>query len=467
MGPITTSAPAPNLFATAGFQHIQLSICGHWEKRYDGPMSESAVQWPVAEEPAEKINDYLELLAVIGQDFAMSLDVEATLRKALSHIMAFLDAEGASVFLLENDNTELVCRVCVGPVDITGVRLSYGQGIVGQSIVEDRCLIVRDARQDPRFASTVDEQTGFTTKSILSAPMSVKESQFGAMELINKRGGDGLFDEQDRQILQALAASAAMAINNARMTQALINQERLQRELELAAELQRSLLPDSRTDEFPVVGVNLPARTVSGDFFDYFDLADGRIFFNLGDVSGKGINASLLMAKTSSLFRCLGKTIHEPGRLLGLINREICETSTRGMFVTMVAGILDPRDGRVRLANAGHEPPLYMSSAGGFTQFQAEAPPLGIAADLYRDDMVPEIELELNGGTLYVYSDGVTEGRVDRDEMLGVDGLKALLSDLADHAPADRLSQIAKRFQGGGRALHDDLTILAVEQPGA
>ncbi len=97
--------------------------------------------------------------------------------------------------------------------------------------------------------------------------------------------------------------------------------------------------------------MNLPARTVSGDFFDYFDLPDGRICFNLGDVSGKGINASLLMAKTSSLYRCLGKSIPDPGRLLQLINREIFETTTRGMFVTMVAGLYDPARGTVRIVH--------------------------------------------------------------------------------------------------------------------
>ena len=114
----------------------------------------------------------------------------------------------------------------------------------------------------------------------------------------------------------ALSASAALAILNARMAEALVEQERIARELELAAEIQRSLLPEPGGHDFPVAGINYAARTVSGDFYDFFPLDDGRICFNLGDVSGKGMNAALLMAKTSSLYHCLGKTVHDPGRRL-------------------------------------------------------------------------------------------------------------------------------------------------------
>lgn len=425
---------------------------------------EQAFPLPVESEDHDKLDDYLELLAVISQDFATSLDVEATVHKALHHIMAYLDAEAASVFLLENDDTEIVCRVCVGPVDITGIRLPAGKGIVGQSIDEGECLIVREAYKDPRFASMVDEQSGFKTRSILCAPMSVKDRRLGAMELINKRSGDGLFDETDRRMLQALASSAALALINAQMTKLMVDQERTRRELELAAEMQRSLLPARRPSPFPVSGINLPARTVSGDFFDYFTLWDGRICFNLGDVSGKGINAALLMAKTSSLYRCLGKSILEPGKLLGLINREVCETTTRGMFVTMVGGIYDPRTGIVRMANAGHEPPLFRTREGDWRSLPGEAPPLGISPDLFPNARFPEIELKLDDGSLYIFTDGVTEGHVEGSDALGVDGFKTFVENLQSLTPNDRLDRIAQNFEVTEGELHDDLTILLLER---
>ena len=319
--------------------------------------------------------EYLEFLAVIGHDFASSLDIGDTLNKALNRIVNYMDAEAASLFLLEDDERELTCRACFGPVNITGLRLAADAGVVGRSVQENSSQIVRDVRNDPDFARSVDDRTGFITRSILCAPLSVKDRRVGAIELINKHGGDGLFSDQDRHGLQVLASSAALAIINTRLTAQLIEQEKVRRELELAADIQRNLLPRRGPTDYSVGGINVPARGVSGDFFDIFELDDGRICFNVGDVSGKGINAALLMAKTSSLYHCLGKTIHDPGKLLGLINDEICETGTRGMFVTMVGGVYQPATGSIRFANAGHEPPLHFTSGGEFEAYVADAPP--------------------------------------------------------------------------------------------
>ncbi len=427
-------------------------------------MSEHGLQAVVEPTGEDELSGYLDLLAAIGQDFAMSLDVDETLRISLTRIMDYLDAAAASIFLLENNDTEIVCRVSVGASDITGLRLKYGQGIVGQSIAEQASLMVRDVRSDPRFNRSVDEKTGFTTRSILCAPVSVNDLYLGAVEVINKRGGDGLFEESDRQALRALAASAAMAIRNATLTRSLIEQERVQRELELVAELQQSLLPKPQPAPFPVHGINMPARTVSGDFYDYFALPDGRIYFDLGDVAGKGVQAALLMAKASSLVRCLGKTVHDPGTLLGMVNREICETAARGMFVTMVVGLYDPATGRVRLSNAGHEPPLHLMPDGHFDNFAAEAPPVGVSADLFPEGKFPETEFELGDGSLYIFTDGMTEGRVTGVGQLGIDGVKSYLTDFADLPIEERLEVLANKFIEPGVPLHDDLTILVLEK---
>src|SRR5581483_1485477 len=171
--------------------------------------------------------------------------------------------------------------------------------------------------------------------------------------------------------------AAALAIHNFRLTDRLVQQERERHELELAAEIQRDLLPRATAPGFPVHGINVPARAVSGDFFDIIPLPDGRIWFNVGDVSGKGMNAALLMAKTSSLFRCLAKSAEHPGQLLGAINNELCETNFHGMFVTMVGGLFDPATGLGRLSNAGHEPPLLFHVADQrYSAIPADAPPL-------------------------------------------------------------------------------------------
>ena len=418
----------------------------------------------------QEYGNTVELLSEMSRDFAASMDIVETLHKALARITSYLAAEAGSLFLLENDDTELVCVACDGPVDITGLRIPAKQGIVGSCIRDNICQMVRDVAENPDFAAETDAQTGFTTRSILCSPMSVKEQRIGAIEVLNKKCGKrwwlteephGLFEENDRHVLQALSSSAALAILNARMAEELVEQEKLHRELELAAEIQRGLLPERQPSPFPVCGVNFPARGVSGDFYNFFPLEDGRIGFAIGDVSGKGMNAALLMAKTSSLYRSLGRETTNPGHLLAKVNEEICETATKGMFVTMVGGVYDCKKDRLVLANAGHEPPLYRDRNGTFRNFEADAPPLGIAPGTE----FSEIELPLEGGALYIFTDGVTESHVGDEDMLGVDGLKAMIGELSGLSMPQRLDTIAGRLSGKGD-LFDDLTLLAVESQG-
>lgn len=413
------------------------------------------------------MSEQLELLVEMGRHFAATQDIEATMRKALERISELMQAEGGGLFVLEGDldGGELVCRASHGPVDIEGLAIPAGTGIVGRSVANNVSEVVWDVQNDPSFNKALDKQFNFTTRSILCAPLSVKDERLGAIEVVNKSGGDGLFSDADLKLLEALAASAALAISNARMAGELAEKEVMRRELELAAEIQRGLLPPPGEGDFPVSGVNRPARVVSGDFFDFYTLYDGRIAFTLADVSGKGMNAALLMAKTASLFRCLGKEDLRPGRLLQRINAEVCETALRGMFVTMVAGTYDPASGRLVLANAGHEPPLLHSADGAFESLEASAPPVGIPPELTGGGPVPEEVLYLNGGALYIFTDGATEGYVAPGEELGADGFKAIMTTGVEQglSPQARIDVVADRLSGSGEPLRDDITVLVVD----
>ncbi len=233
----------------------------------------------------------------------------------------------------------------------------------------------------------------------------------------------------------------------------------LEQELQLAREIQGSLLPAHPGGDFPIFGVNVPARELSGDFYDFFTLDDGRICFNIADVSGKGVTAALLMAKTSSLFRCLGKRIHNPGTLLKILNEEICETAIRGMFVSMVAGVYDPRSRRVRLANAGGPPALLMDARGAAELVPADAVPLGVVPEAE----FPLRELDLRDRCLYLVTDGVTEGLAERNGPVEMDRLVALLRDWAGRPPVERLNAVVGALRANENRRRDDLTLLAIE----
>ncbi len=157
----------------------------------------------------------LDLLAGINDFFAHSLNLEETFKTGVERIKDYLNAEAASLFLLENDGRDIICQACAGPVDLTGMRLDPREGIIGRTIRDGQTLVIHDVQNDSRFAARVDKVTGFTTRSILSAPLIIQGRTIGAIEVLNKPGG-GLFAGHDRVILAVLASATAMAIQNAR-----------------------------------------------------------------------------------------------------------------------------------------------------------------------------------------------------------------------------------------------------------
>lgn len=420
--------------------------------------------------------DHLALVAEMTRGFAGSGDFEAMVRDGLGWVTTHMRAEASSLFLLEpradGGPPDIVCHACVGPVDITGLRLPWGKGIVGRCIDRDAPQMVRDVAADPDYGGAqVEEEHGFVTRSILVAPLTVGEERLGAVEIINKLPGDGdpdhraaLFSDQDRELLVAVTGAAALAISNMRLAARLVEQERLKRELELAAEIQRGLLPPPAPADFPVHGLNLPVRSVSGDFFDVVPLPDGRLWATVADVSGKGMNAALLMAKTSSLFRCLCKEAPAPGPLLARISDELCETASHGMFVTMAAILYDPATGAARIANAGHEPLLlHDAAAGTFRDLPAGGPPLGIAEGIFGGEGCPETEVTLlPGQALYVFTDGLTEAADGAGVMLGAEGAMALITEAAALPPRERPAAVVAAALAGGRVQRDDLTVLVL-----
>ena len=401
----------------------------------------------------------LAFLADLSQAFAVSLDLRKTLPEAINRVAAFMQAEAASLFLLDPVTHVLECRICVGPVDLTGARLAIGQGVVGLAVAENATQIVADATTDPRVWRAGDEGSGFVTRSLLCAPLSTAAGPIGALEVVNRRDGSA-FSAKDAEMLRMIAAPTALAINNARMANDLLEQQRMKREFDLARRLQKSLLPKRRRDAFPVVGVNLPAHEISGDFYDYFELADGRIGFVVGDISGKGLDAALLMIRAASLLRWAGKDGVAPGAWLARANDELCETMHDGRFVCALVGYCDRAGNKVQFAGGGF-PPVLVYRRGTFGEYASGGPPLGIMAGIPFD----EHEVELNGGSFYAFSDGATDVRDADGNRLGSEGVRTLIARHATAAPDTRLRALLsdlKRLK-----LVDDTTLLLIEEPRA
>lgn len=229
---------------------------------------------------------------------------------------------------------------------------------------------------------------------------------------------------------------------------------KLDKELNIAREIQQSLQPDT-TLIAQVAAFNIPAQTLSGDFYDYFTLDDGSICFCLGDVSGKGTHAALLMAKAISLFRCLCKVDKDVVQIVELMNTELCDTATRGMFITFVAGWLEPTTQTLRIINAGHLPPLLISQ-NSLKQIEASGPPLGVVGTArYKLE-----NFSLADSKLYLYTDGITEGRSISGEELGLKGFVRWLVQSKKLPIKAQLSWIEQQLQDTMAAQLDDLTLM-------
>lgn len=400
--------------------------------------------------------DFLPILAEVSQQLAVSVDLERTLRESVAFITDYMRAEAAAVFLLDAGGTTLLCRACVGPVDILGLRIPADAGIVGRAVAQNACQMVRDASQDPDFAAKVDADTGFVTRSVLCAPLTTAQGAIGAIEVINKLDG-GLFDDVDRDALRLLAAPTALALNIARMAGDLVEQSRIQRELTMARRLQRSLLPRRRRGSYPLRALNLPAQEISGDFYDFFDLPDGRIAFALGDVAGKGLDAAFLMVRCASLLRWAGKEGLRPSEWLARANDELREAIPPGMFVCAVAGYYDPALRTAVWASAGFPPLLRIANDGSVERMPAEGPPLGILAGMH----FPEQHCDVAGAALYMFSDGVTDVRDTSGNTLDLEGVEAALAEFAARSPEARLRRLVRRLRE--LRVTDDITVLLIE----
>ncbi|MCF6300481.1 MAG: SpoIIE family protein phosphatase, partial [Proteobacteria bacterium] len=348
--------------------------------------------------------EQLNLLADLSQNFVNSQSIDETLKLAVRQIKSYMGAEAASIFLLDKNNEELICRASSGPVDVTDLTVSIDCSIVGRALKSGECQMIKDARKDSDFVCYVDSLTGFETKSVLCAPLITGGNTIGVIQILNKLDNE-LFDLRDRDIIRVLATPIALAVQNARLTLDFVEQKRIRKEIRLARRLQRSLLPKREKPPFPVVGSNVAAYEVSGDFYDYFELDDGRVGFIIGDVSGKGLDASMLMVRASSLLRWIGKDKLSPSQWLKKANIELCEKSSRGLFVCAAVGYYYPSTDRVTWSNAGLPPVIFKCPENNVKTWIANAAPLAISMDIE----FSEQSIKLNEGGLYLLTDGLTD----------------------------------------------------------
>ena len=230
-------------------------------------------------------------------------------------------------------------------------------------------------------------------------------------------------------------------------------------------------MPRRSINNFPIEGINIPAREISGDFYDFY-LHNDQIYFTLCDVSGKGVNAGMVMARAITLFKIYSKNKFKPNEIHYEMNNDLQQTNPKGVYVTSIVGSYNSKTDIIELSNAGHLPALFKSS-GKFEEYESSSLPLGVK----KSDNAQEYKLEsfkLDDGRLYCFTDGFSECRDDKGEEIGIEGVKTLINNYQHSSLKKELTKIIKDVEARSskiesideikneNILEDDLTIIGL-----
>lgn len=413
--------------------------------------------------PAVLQSDKLQALLRVSKAMASGIHLDELLKVIVEQATEVVGADRSSLFLYDSEAGELRSVVARG-LEESPLRLAVGTGLAGYVARTRAVANVPDAYADPRFDPTVDLQTGFNTRSVLCMPIESADGRLlGVVQVLNKRAG-GPFDAEDEAMLEAFCSHAAVALERARLVASYVEQQRMYEALKVARDIQRGMLPRPFLRPHPLVdlhGLLTPAMLVGGDLYDHFFIDEDRLGFAVGDVSGKGISASLFMAGTHTLLRSGGLEGLPPNRCFAQINR--VQQNQIAMFVTLFYGVLHLRTGEVVYCNAGHPPPVLVDRSG-CARFAARSEnlPLGILTQLTFQPN--RLVLDPDGMLLFLYTDGVTEA-VDPDgDMFGEERLLEALTGSGDLTPLGAVQKVsdAVRVFSRGAAQRDDITMLAI-----
>ena len=410
-------------------------------------------------------NQRLELLYQLSQTFNSSLDLEQVLNTVMDEIIKITQAERGFIVLRESDGN-LVFRAARGihQTSIDDPQFQVSRGVIDQVIQLGQPVLTSDAQVDSRFSSRQSVSL-LGLRAILCAPLKVRHQILGAVYVDNRIQVD-IFTIDDLGLLSAIASSAAIAIENARLYLVAIEKARLERELQVARQVQSSLLPKDvpQLEGWDFAAAWLPAREVSGDFYDFFHRRDGTLDLMIADVSDKGMPAALFMANSRSIVRTALANASNLAEGISSANRLIYADSASGMFLTLFYARIDPHSGRVSFVNAGHNPPLlYSGERTEPFELKRTGMALGVEESLFY--LEKSVELQ-RGDVLVFYTDGLTDAINESQQAFDLENVLRVICSVR-HSSAryilDTIVAAVEQFTGSA-APFDDITLIIVRR---
>ena len=408
----------------------------------------------------EELSILNEIATAIGSTLTLNEIVDLMVQKCVKHFQV----EQAAVMMLNREKSEDPFQTMIRRANTTSEILPYrlNAQLTGWMLRHQKPLVINDLQNDERFHGFVDNS--LPIHSLLSVPLMAKGKIIGLINAFNKKAEEG-FDNNDQRLLAIIATQSAQVLENARLLaeeQALL---RMREEMRTAHDIQLKLLPTAQPKvadpDYDIAGVSIPAKEVGGDYYDFIKISDSRLAFGLGDVTGKGIPAALLMANVQATIRSQTFMIDSARRCMGNANKLMYESTDLGKFVTMFYGILDTDQHTLSYCNAGHDLPYLYTIDDVPKRLDTGGIVLGFVPEYnYAEDVVDFKA----GSRLVLYSDGITEAMNAKDEEFGEDRLKEVIVEFGHLTSLELVEKIIDAVQqhAGKTPQSDDMTLLII-----
>lgn len=409
----------------------------------------------------------LQVLYQLSGAFRGELDSHNLLTKLMSLIWRVI-APDRGVIFLQDPETGVLKPVTVKTESPAGEEIVISQQVVEKALSENTAILVGDTRNHGGFDQS-ESMIRSNIRSIICTPLVAHGRSFGVI-YVDTQGeyGYGMrsFSSDDLELMTGITNQAALALENARLHEETLKHQKLERELEIARDIQEQLLPANypAIPGLDVAALCEPARQVGGDYYDFFEVGDGRTALVLGDASGKGVPAaiSVAMVRTAIRSRVRTQTDVDLGQMVAGLNSAFCHDRLRDNYITLCIMLYDPAQSTITYTNAGNVPPLLLRASGEVQTLTAGGPLLAALEDATYEAEVVTLH---PGDVVLVYSDGLTDTHNLRGEMFGPERLKKAMRharELSARRISDYLMDSIARFRET-REPFDDLTLVVAK----
>jgi sigma-B regulation protein RsbU (phosphoserine phosphatase) len=400
-----------------------------------------------------------ETLLEVEKSLSSTLNLNGLLELILDSLLKVVKYDAVVIFLVDKRKQEIEHIKARGfdPALEPDLQLKVGEGLAGWSAKTRESLIVPNVKEDSRYIEARVE-----TKSAMAVPIVSQDRIIGVFSLESDE--PNAYTEDDLEFLQAFASLAAVSLERARQHEEILEKRKLEEELSIAKRIQQSFLPREKPQlpGFDISGINIPSEQVGGDYYDFIPIIPNQIGIVIGDVSGKGIPAALIMAFLRASLIAEIRNNYAIRSIMSKVNNLLFESTAADIYVTAVYGVLDTKNRIFTFTNAGHNAPILRRTDGEMT-YLTEG---GIALGMFENSKYEERPLGLSPGEVVVfYTDGVTEAKNEKEEEFGTRRLKQVIDDSHQLSASQIQENIYKAVEDFTSILHqeDDLTMVVIK----